>query len=168
MDTIKKILKWAVWAFAAFCAFCLLIAIFSDDEKPNSQVQTEQKVESEKQNKATETKKEKKVEEKKEESFVGTYEVTDKIGNKIRITLNNDKTATIKEIGGNNTTYYCSWDYFDKKVISIEFSDIYPYLIYDGGEAHDMVIYLKDGWLYSFVARNSNNPNWRLKATKIK
>lgn len=167
MDSIKKIIKGAVWAFAAFCAFCILVATCSDDEnESNKQAQTAQKVETKKQSDAKETK-----EEKKEDSFLGTYEVTDKVGNKMHITLKKDKTAIVKEIGGSNTTYYCSWtDYHNYRNlgIGIEFSDIYPYLIYDGGEAHDVEIYLKDGWLYSFDAASSNNPNWRLKATKIK
>ncbi len=165
MNSIKETVKWSVFAFAAFCAFCILIAECSDDEnESNKQAQTvkaEEKVET----------KELK-EEKKEESFLGTYEVTDKLGCTMRITLNEDETATITGVRGENVTYYCSWQdrTWSNGGIAIRFSDEKPYLVYEGGADENKYtpIHLKDGWIYTDDAIEAKNPRWRLKAKKIK
>ena len=112
-------------------------------------------------------------EQKQEESILGTYEVTDKVGCTIRITLNEDETATITGVRGEGVTYYCTWKdkTFVKAGFEIRFSDEKPYLVYDGGADTNKLssIYLNDGWLYSdYKKSKAKNPQWRLKATKIK
>ena len=161
MDSIKKIIKWAVWAFAAFCAFCILVATCSDDEnESNNQAQTEQKVEAEKQSEVKETKG------KKDDGIVGTYEATDKIGNKVVITLNPDKTATVKYLGGEGKTYYCEWLEWSSVGIEIKSPDEPIELVYEAGIRSNSFIYLKDGWLYAKGGVTSKNPTLRLKLTK--
>ena len=169
---MKKIIKWAAYCFAAFCAFCILVATCSDDKESDNQKQIEQKVESNKQNKEIEAKKE--TIEKKEDSFLGVYEVTDKVGCTIRITINDDETATVTGVRGENITYYCSWQDFISSGggIMLKFSDEMPLLIFEGGQDEKNAIFkrffLKDGWLYSeYNNAKSKNPKWRLKATKI-
>lgn len=168
---MKKIFKWAAYCFAAFCAFCILVATCSDDKESDSQKQIEQKVESNKQNKEIEAKKE--TIEKKEDSFLGTYEITDKVGCTIRLTLNEDETATITGVRGEDITFYCKWYDYRKSGagILIMSSEGKPNLVFDGGTYegyyHDMA--LKDGWFYSEKGKaEANHPKWRLKATKIK
>lgn len=166
MNSIKETVKWSVFAFAAFCAFCILIAECSDDEnESNNQAQTEQKV---KEEEKVETKESK--EEKKEDSFLGTYEVTDKVGCTMRITLNEDGTATITGVRGEDVTYYCSY-VAGNAGIKIDFSDEKPYIVYEAGPDDIMaypIFLMKDGYLYAYKGAAAKNPNWRLKATKIK
>jgi hypothetical protein len=128
----------------------------------------------EKKEKAVETKKEEVAESKKEDSFLGVYEVTDKVGCTIRITINDDETATVTGVRGENITYYCSWQDFISSGggIMLKFSDEMPLLIFEGGQDEKNAIFkrffLKDGWLYSeYNNAKSKNPKWRLKATKI-
>jgi len=171
MDSMKKIIKWAVYTFAAFCVFCLLVATCSDDEKEGSnQTSTEQKEDIKEQSEVNESKR---VEEKKEVEITGTYEVTDKVGCTIRITLNEDETATITGVKGENITYYCSWQdvSWRNAGIKISFSDEKPYLVYEGGADENTYqeLYIKDGWMYTgYSNADSKNPKWRLKVTKIK
>lgn len=106
----------------------------------------------------------------------GTYEVKDKVGCTIRITLKEDGTATITGVRGENVTYYCTWhdqSYHKNRMAIIEFSDFdkRPYLFFDGGTTEkfsDCCFLSKDGWFYYSVLPETNNPEWRLKATKIK
>lgn len=174
MDSMKKIIKWAVYTFAAFCVFCLLLATCSDDEKEGSnQTSTEQKEDIKEQSEVNESKR---VEEKKEVEITGTYEVTDNVGCTIHITLKEDETATITGVRGENVTYYCTWhdqSYHKNRMALIEFSDFHkrPYLVFDGGTTEkfsDCCFLSKDGWFYYSVLPETNNPEWRLKATKIK
>lgn len=169
MDSIKKIIKGAVWAFAAFCAFCILVATCSDDEnESNNQTETEQTEQKVKAEKKVETKELK--EKKKEDSFLGTYEATDKIGNKVIVTLKSDKTATVKELGGEGHTYYCNWLNWSSVGVGIEIHspDEPIELVYEAGIRSHKFIYLKDGWLYSYGGVETNNPTLRLKVTKTK
>lgn len=191
--TTKK--KWAI-GIGVFLALGLLGSVMDDgkgstsnENKTESQqsVQTEQKQKEEADRQAREQKekadrqaREQKEEadrqareqkEKQEGNFIGTYEVTDKVGCTIRITINEDETATITGVKGENVTYYCSWNDWRKTGygIGITFSDERPYLVFEGGDntAKYPRIHLKDGWLYTSDAVKSNNPKWRLKATKI-
>lgn len=117
------------------------------------------------------TREKSKKETKKEDSIVGTYEIIDKVGRTIHITLNEDKTATITGVRGEGVTYYCTWadDTFLNVGFEISFSDEKPYLVYDGGadtNKHSS-IYLNDGWLYSdFNKSKAQSSQWRLKAKK--
>lgn len=166
---MKKIIKWAAYCFAAFCAFCILVATCSDDKESDNQKQTEQKVESNKQNKEIEAKKE--TIEKKEDSIFGTYEITDKVGCTIHLTINEDKTATITGVRGENKTFYCSTYESSMDGLWITCSDERPYIVFDGGvyEGAYKDFSLKDGWFYSEPLKaRANNPEWRLKAKKIK
>lgn len=120
-----------------------------------------------------ESKKEEVIESKKEDSFLGTYEITDKVGCTIRLTLNEDETATITGVRGEDITFYCKWYDYRKSGagILIMSSEGKPNLVFDGGTYegyyHDMA--LKDGWFYSEKGKaEANHPKWRLKATKIK
>lgn len=171
-----KALKTFGIAICAFLAFCVVVAIFDDNDsssenktEPQQSEQTEQK-----QGTKTEQKESKEVqsEQKQENSFLGTYEVTDKVGCTFRITLNEDETATITGVRGESVTYYCSWIELSalNKGIKIRFSDEKPYIVYEGGaDTNEYTdVYLKDGWLYAEDGVQSKNPNWRLKATKIK
>lgn len=115
----------------------------------------------------TEQKKEKK------KSFLGTYEVTDKVGCTFRITLNEDETATITGVRGENKTFYGSWTNFSiyKAGIALQFSGSTPLLYFEGGDNRGKGDYcfLNDGWFYSDMsASQAKNPDWRLKATKIR
>lgn len=128
-------------------------------EKPEAKIQASEQKE--------------KQEEANNNTITGTYEVTDKLGCTIHITLNKDKTATITGVRGENITYYCSWDDLTSinKGIRIDFSDEKPYLVYEGGadEIAALSLYLKDGWLYKGRDNvEAKNPKWRLKATKLK
>jgi len=108
-------------------------------------------------------------------SFLGTYEVTDKVGQTMLLTLNADETGTAT-IKGESVTYYCSWrdDSDIGRGLLIDFPSGVgerPNLVYEGGtdEFGTVGCYLKDGWFYSGSDNvKSNNPRWRLKATKIK
>lgn len=164
MNSIKETVKWSVFAFAAFCAFCILIAECSDDEnESNKQAQTAQKVETKKQSEVEETKK---VEEKKDDGIVGIYEATDKIGNKLIVTLKSDKTATVKELGGEGHTFYCTWRKWSSVGIEIHSPDEPIELVFEAGVRSHFWIYIKDGWLYSYNGVETNNPTLRLKVTK--
>ena len=57
------------------------------------------------------------------------------VGCTIHLTLNEDETATITGVRGENITYYCSWHKFTLIDLGIEigFSDKKPYLVYSGG-----------------------------------
>lgn len=109
----------------------------------------------------------------KKKSFLGTYEVTDKAGCTFRITLNEDETATITGVRGENNTYYCSWSNFSiyKAGIALEFSGERPLLYFEGGDNRSAgeFCFLNDGWFYANMsASQAKNPKWRLKATKIR
>lgn len=169
MDTIKKIIKWLCWGVAAIFAFLVLLAIFVGKEKPNNKEQTEKK-QTEQLSSKQETK--------KEDSFLGTYEVTDKVGCTIRITLNEDETATITGVKGEGVTYYCSWSDFTSTYggIRVWYGDTekVPYLVFEGGDNVKKNRYnpggclSRDGWYYVTINEaKAKDPNWRLKATKI-
>ena len=68
-----------------------------------------------------------KQETKQEESICGTYEITDKVGCTIRLTINEDETATITGVNGEDIVYYCSWENFTNTApaygVRIAFSD---------------------------------------------
>lgn len=185
--TTKK--KWAI-GIGVFLVLGFLGSVMDDgkggknsENKTESQqsVQPEQKQETKQQAREqkkvekTEAKQETKQETKQEESFLGTYEVTDKVNCTIRITINDDETATVTGVRGENVTYYCSWHDFISSGggIMLKFSDEMPLLVFEGGQDKDNAIwkrfFLKDGWLYSeYNNAKSKNPKWRLKATKIK
>lgn len=173
---MKKVIKWAVYCFAAFCAFCILVAVFDDSDTKTDKTTTESKVESKAESKKEDVvERKEKVVENKEDSFLGVYEVTDKVGCTIRITINDDETATVTGVRGEDITYYCSWQDFISSGggIMLKFSDEMPLLIFEGGQDEDNAVFkrffLKDGWLYSeYNNAKSKNPKWRLKATKIK
>jgi len=160
MDSVKKIIKWAVYAFIAFIAFCVLVAIFTDDDE---QPKNNQELSAQEDG----------VVGMQEDGVVGIYEVTDKVGCTIQITLKEDETAVVKIIkgGGEGSTFYCSWS--DDSVlgegISISYSGDGPTLVYEGGAEDGYVLHLKDGWIYQDAPSvKAKNPQWRLKATKIK
>ena len=179
--TTKK--KWAI-GIGVFLALGLLGSVMDDgkggkvsENKTESQqpVQPEQKQETKQQ--VREQKKvektEAKQEIKQEETICGTYEITDKVGCTIHLTLNEDETATITGVRGEGVTYYCTWKELKNLGLGIRigFSDGKPYLVYEGGDDTNTYrnIYLKDGWLYKDEdALKAKNPKWRLKATKIK
>ena len=98
MDSVKKIIKWAVYAFIAFIAFCVLVAVFTDDDE---QPKNNQELSAQEDG----------VVGMQEDGVVGIYEVTDKVGCTIQITLKEDETAVVKIIkgGGEGSTFYCSW-----------------------------------------------------------
>lgn len=115
-------------------------------------------------------------EQKQENSFLGTYEVTDKVGCTIRITLKEDETATVTGIKGNKTTYYCSWRDFTETYGGIEvwYNDDVPYLVFEGGDNSTKNLVnaggciTPDGWYYVTTEEaKAKNPKWRLKAKKI-
>lgn len=165
---MNKTTKMLVNCLAAFFALCVFVALFDDDEKSNNQGEKEQITKSE----FIETKSEK-AEEKKGNSIVGTYEITDRVGCTIHLTLNKDETATISGVRGEGVTYYCSWHNAEWQgaEIRIDFSDKKPYLVYEGGADDNMLedLYIKEGWIYSGLSNvKSKNPNWRLKLKKIK
>ena len=150
----------------------------SDDSKKAQEEQARQvKEEAERQAREEKNKQEKA---KQEESVLGTYEITDKVGCSIRITLNEDKTATITGTDGNgkSVTFYCKWDDFRRGYGGIRVwygsTEKTPYLVFDGGDNVKKNMYnpggfLKDGWFYvNLDEAESKDPNWRLKATKIK
>ena len=188
MGKINKKYAWTVM-IAAFIGFLVVGAATAEDKPSTKQVTSTQKETTESERQAKQQKEpateqpqeaEKVVEQKKEEmvesqnnSIYGIYEITDKVGCTIRLTLNEDKTATITGVRGEGITYYCSWEIFSglKRGIGIAFSDEKPYLVYEGGPDNDKYasLYLKEGWLYSGPENvDSKNPRWRLKATKIK
>lgn len=103
-------------------------------------------------------------------NFIGTYEVTDKVGSTMRIKLNEDESATITSVRGENVILYCSWSESLDCGIGIHFSDQKPNLVYEGGaiDIYSSCVYIKDGWLYSgYSNAKAKNPQWRLKITKI-
>ena len=136
--------------------------VASDEEESANNTNKEQKQETKE-----------KVEEKKEDNIFGTYEVTDKEGTTLLITLNEDESATVK-IKGSGKTYYCYWrDYRSIKdgiSVSFEGGKERPIPVFEGGiDEHSLNWIIKDGWLYSYYdTARANNPEWRLKATKIK
>ncbi len=149
---MKKAFKVFCWVILGFLAFCALIATLSDDDSSASSTEQAQETQS--------------------ESFLGTYEVTDKVGTTIRITLNEDKTATIIVVGQEDFTYYCSWDdqrNIDRGIL-ISYDGEKPSLVYEGGEDSNVYLasFIKDGWLWADDGIKSKNPRWKLKATKIK
>lgn len=158
-----KYLKYAGYAFIALCLL-YLFGVFDNDSSNNKgeKAQTEQAEQ-----------KEQKQEARKEESVCGTYEITDKVGCTIHLTLNEDETATITGVRGEDVTFYCKWyDYSSSGTgILIVSSEGRPNLVFDGGmyEGYYKDMALKDGWFYSGKEKaEANNPKWRLKATKIK
>lgn len=133
----------------------------NDSSKPQTEQKQEQKKESQ----------EVKSEQKQENSFLGTYEVTDKSGRKVTLNINEDETVT----GSDDIypPYYGSWTGpTSEGIIIITFAeDNKPYLIYEGGEDNHAlgVLYLRDGWIYTGGDNaHAKNPRWRLKVTKIK
>jgi len=153
----------------------LTLALFAvgfaaSDEEESASSSNEQK-----QEQNVKSKEEQKEEEKSNVS--GTYEVTDKVGCTIRITLKEDGTATITGVRGEDVTYYCTWidqSYSEKRTALIEFPDRtkLPYLVFDGGTTakviKDWYALGKDGYLYYNVFPETNNPEWRLPVKKIK
>lgn len=115
---------------------------------------------------ATNSSNEQKQEQKKENSILGTYEATDKIGNKLIVTLKSDKTATVKELGGEGHTFYCTWRKWSSVGIEIHSPDEPIELVFEAGVRSHFWIYIKDGWLYSYNGVENNNPTLRLKVTK--
>ncbi|MCF2563808.1 hypothetical protein I6E12_06750 [Prevotella brevis] len=115
---------------------------------------------------ATNSSNEQKQEQKKENSILGTYEATDKIGNKLIVTLKSDKTATVKELGGEGHTFYCTWREWSSVGIEIHSPDEPIELVFEAGVRSHFWIYIKDGWLYSYNGVETNNPTLRLKVTK--
>lgn len=101
--------------------------------------------------------------------ITGTYEVTDKIGQTMVITLKDDKTATVT-LDGN--TYYCSWNHisYGDGEVEMRFSDDPPALVFEGGVAETMYgPEILGGWLYyNYSARKAKNPNRRLAIKKVK
>lgn len=109
---------------------------------------------------------------KKSPSFIGTYEVTDKAGCTIRITINEDKTATITGVRGEGKTYYCTWSDFShsRAGLGISFSSERPLLYFEGGDNAGKGVYsfIKDGWFYpSISTAQANNQDWRLPVKKV-
>lgn len=98
----------------------------------------------------------------------GTYKIVDESGSVFHLTLKEDKSGTITT--ASNSTYYCSWvgDGFSHS-IRITISDK-PAIAFPGGvDEKSLWCYgLKDGYLYREDAVDAKNPNWRLKAEKIK
>lgn len=102
--------------------------------------------------------------------ITGTYEVTDKIGQTMVITLKEDKTATVTLDG---KTYYCSWNRYANigdGEVEVSFSDDPPALVFEGGVAETMYgPEILGGWLYyDYTARKAKNPNRRLQIKKVK
>ncbi len=100
----------------------------------------------------------------------GTYKIVDKSGSVFHLTLNEDESGTITT--ASNSTYYCSW-YVDgiNHCIIINFSDEMPTIAFPGGTNNNVLWThcLKNGFFYRGEdALSANNPNWRLKAEKIK
>lgn len=175
---MKKAFKVFCWVILGFLAFCALIATFSDNDSSASP--TEQKQETEQQTSEQQVSKqeeeieqtEAKQETKQEESIYGTYEITDKVGCTIHLTINEDETATITGVRGEDVIYYCSWHdaEWQGAEIRIDFSDDKPYLVYEGGADEDKYkdLFIKEGWIYSGISNaKSKNPKWRLKLEKI-
>lgn len=164
VGAIDKKHAW-ITAVCAFFAIALAAgASASDEEKgEQTQTQTQQKQEPVKQEQE---------EVKKSPSFIGTYEVTDKVGCTIRITINEDETATITGVRGEGITYYCTWSDFSysKAGLGIEFSDERPLLYFKGGNNAGTGVYcfIKDGWFYpSISTAQANNQDWRLPVKKV-
>lgn len=103
-------------------------------------------------------------------SITGTYEVKDKIGQTLVLTLKDDKTATVTLEG---KTYYCSWKRsanIGDGEVELRFSDDPPALVFEGGVAETMYYpEILGGWLYyNYTARKAKNPNRRLAIKKVK
>ena len=123
MGKINKKYAWTVM-IAAFIGFLVVGAATAEDKPSTKQVTSTQKETTESERQAKQQKQpaaekpqeaEKVVEQKKEEmvespnnSIYGIYEITDKVGCTIRLTLNEDETATITGVRGEGVTYYCS------------------------------------------------------------
>lgn len=102
---------------------------------------------------------------------VGTYQVTDKAGNKWLISVNEDETIVIE--GTDNSAYYGSWHLYKGKIETSFTSDgyIYPPLIFSNSESTDgmyLVIDLKEDYIYASNSAKSKNPRKRLPITKVK
>ena len=159
----KKEMKKYFYTMLSLALFAVGFAASDEEESASSSNEQRQK----------QAKVEKK--EEKKSNIPGTYEVTDKVGCTIRITLKEDETATITGVRGENVTYYCTWidqSYYKNRMALIEFSDLnkIPYLVFDGGTGkYSSTCFLsKDGWFYWDVLPETNNPEWRLPAKKIK
>lgn len=182
---MKKIFKWIAYIFAAFWVLSILIFIFGGGESSDNQNQAEQAKQVEEVADATDvaeetetaTEEAKPQEPKKKNSFLGTYEITDKVGCTIRITLNEDGTSTVTGVRGEDVTYYCSWEDFSDIGAGIrvwygEAAQV-PYLVFDGGDNTKKNLgnpggCICDGWYYvAYNEAKAKNPRWRLKATKI-
>ena len=175
MGIIEKKYVWTI-ALCSFFVITMAIGLSANEDKKTESKQSQPPTE---QKQKTETTREKsKQVTKKEDSIVGTYEITDKVGCTIHITLNEDKTATITGVRGEGVTYYCKWDDFRRGYGGIRVwygsTEKTPYLVFDGGDNVKKNMYnpggfLKDGWFYvNLDEAESKDPNWRLKATKIK
>ena len=147
---MKKGLKVFGWCILAFVIFCFVVGALSDDDESTSNT-SEQVVGEE----AAQ----------QDESVFAIYNVTDKSGSKITITLNKDETAIIEKDG---TPYYCSWTkpaVMDGIEITYPTSDDdKPIIAYDGDVREVYSIWIKDGWLYAdFSSAKAKNPKWRIK-----
>lgn len=165
-------MKKTIWvATIAILALFTIGFAASDDSSTSKRQKTNVEQESEADSQAREEPEEAGSQQRKQNSFLGTYEITDKVGCTIHLTLNEDGTATITGVKGEGVTYYCTWeDYRDIDYgIKIIFSDEKPYLVYDNGVGDSYHVTLKDGWLYAENTKAiAKNPQWRLKATKIR
>ena len=106
-----------------------------------------------------------------ESAPVGTYQVTDKAGNKWLISVNEDETILIE--GTDNSAYYGSWHLYKGKIETSFTSDgyIYPPLIFPNSESTDgmyLVIDLKEDYIYASNSAKSKNPRKRLPISKVK
>lgn len=175
MEKSTKI-KW-LWGIGIFIILAAIGAMQENKKSGDSKKsqRTERIAEQKQETKAERQAREQEAEEEEEEmgnSLIGTYEVTDKIGQTLVITLKDDETATVTFEG---ETYYCTWvDYSSIQggiQIAYDSSDkIRPCLVFEGGS--DSFVRsgsLKDGWYYaSYERAQANNPQWRLPVKKIK
>ena len=101
---------------------------------------------------------------------VGTYEVTDEIGNTWVIELKEDETATIHQ-KGDSYLVYGSWDptnYLDYAP-GLEFFDERPILYFPSGKESLFLPNIVDGYLYDDgSSAQAKNPRKRLPVKKVK
>ena len=166
-QSMSKFKKYGLYVLG-FLAFFYIVGECSGGSNDSSEKKTEQKQESVKQESA----KQEPEEAKESPSFIGTYEVTDKVGCTIRITINEDETATITGVRGEGKTYYCTWSDFSysKAGLGIEFSSERPLLYFEGGDnaGKGEYCFIKDGWFYpSISTAQANNHDWRLPVKKV-
>lgn len=101
---------------------------------------------------------------------IGTYEVTDEIGNTWVIELKEDETATMHQ-KGDGYLVYGSWDptnYLDYAP-GLEFFDERPILFFPSGEESLFLPHIVDGYLYEDgSSAQAKNPRKRLSVKKVK